>query len=201
MVCSMLSAALLGLHWSGQLDAGEALVGAGTLLLAGVTAWLAQRTSEDVKRGRESVEVGRRGLELQDWPFLVAEPDRPAFDYSPTYDRETGELSGQPEWRCDVTIANYGRGPAIFDGASLKDASGNELVGGAWKVESIHLLGETELVGIGLGDHDAPAPKDGTLTLKLFYRSATGVRYETSHRLEIRPHGGAVRLDFKQVRI
>jgi hypothetical protein len=138
---------------------------------------------------------------MQDWPFLVATPDRPTFALSPTFDRDTQEPTGGPEWRCDVYLVNHGRGPAILDGASLHDEQGHELVASGWKVESIHLPGEDpELVGIGLGGNDPPRIGDGELVLRLLYRSATGVRYETSHRLEVASQERAIRLDFKQIR-
>jgi hypothetical protein len=194
--------AFLGLHWSGDINAGELLVGIGTLLLAAVTAWLARRTSEDVERGRESVAIAEKGLEMHDWPFLVAIPDRPTFALSPTYDRDTGEPTGDPEWRCDVKLVNHGRGPAILDGASLQNQQGDELVGQGWKVESILLPGEEpKLVGISLGDNDPPEPEGSELILRLLYRSATGIRYATSHRLEIASQLLAIRLDFKQTRM
>lgn len=198
----MVAATFLGLDWSGEINAGDLLVGVGTLLLAGVTAWLAKRTSDEVDRSQEGIEVAQRGLEMHDWPFLVASPDAPTFDLSPTYDRDTGEPSGDPEWRCDVNLINYGRGPAILDGASLRNEAGSELVNTAWVVESIHLPeDEPTLVGIGLGDTGDLPVTDAHLTLRLLYRSATGVRYETSHRLLVRAHQRAIRLDFKQTRL
>jgi len=130
------AASFLELNWDGRVSAGDALVGAGTLLLAGTTAWLARRTRQDVERNREGVEIAARGLEMHDWPFLVATPDRPTFVFSGVYDRDTGEPSGDPEWRCDVNVANHGRGPAIFDGVSLKGEGDQELVGTDWEVES-----------------------------------------------------------------
>jgi len=194
--------AFLGLDWSGEINAGDLLVGLGTLLLAGVTAWLAKRTSDEVDRSQEGIEVAQRGLEMHDWPFLVASPDSPTFELSPVFDRDTHEPVGDPEWRCDVKLTNFGRGPAILDGASLKDEAGAELVGTDWVVESIHLPDEEpELVGIGLGDAGSPPAADARLTLRLLYRSATGVRYATSHRLLVRERQRAIRLDFKQIRL
>jgi hypothetical protein len=198
----MLIGELFGWDWNGRIDAGEAVVGAGTLLLAAVTAWMARRTGQDVKRGRESVEIAQRALELEDKPFLVATPAVPAFEISAAVDRDTGEPAGGPEWRCDVELVNHGRGPAIFDGASLTDEGGREYVGPGWKVEGIYLPGETSrLEGIGLGASKPPKPEGGRLTLRLRYRSASGVRYETSHRMEIASQRRAIRLDFRQTRI
>jgi hypothetical protein len=188
----------LELKWDGRVSAGDALVGAGTLLLAVTTAWLARRTRQDVERNREGLEIAARGLEMHDWPFLVATPDRPTFAFSGVYDRDTGEPNGEPEWRCDLNVANHGRGPAIFDGVSLRDAGNQELVGTAWQVESIHLPGEEELLGVGLGTNEPPEVDGGILTLRLLYRSATGVRYVTSHRLQVASADRAIRLDFKQ---
>jgi hypothetical protein len=192
------AASFLELKWDGRVSAGDALVGAGTLLLAGTTAWLARRTRQDVERNSEGVEIAARGLEMHDWPFLVATPDRPTFVFSGVYDRDTGEPNGDPEWRCDVNVANHGRGPAIFDGVSLKDEGDRELVGTDWEVESIHLPGEEELFGVGLGTNEPPKVDSGILTLRLLYRSATGIRYETSHRLQVASADRAIRLDFKQ---
>jgi hypothetical protein len=196
----MLLGAFLDLQVSGDINAGELLVGVGTILLAGITAWLAKRTGEEVDRGRENVDLAARALEMHDWPFLVATPDRPTFGLSPIFDRDTGEPVGDPEWRCDAILVNHGRGPAILDGASLRDIHGREFVDVHWKVESIYLPGEEpRLAGIGLGFNE-PAP-GGVLTLRLLYRSATGTRYETSHRLEVAPRQRAIRLDFQQTRL
>jgi hypothetical protein len=84
----------------------------------------------------------------------------------------------------------------------LESHAGENLVDDDWKVEEIYPPGtEAKSVGVSLGAHEPP--NDGErATLRLLYRSAGGVRYETSHGLEILENPmRAIRLDFKQARI
>lgn len=188
-------------EWNGEIGAGDLLVGVGTLLLASVTAWLAKRTSADVKLSAESVAIAREAIDEQAKPFLVATPEQPGFDLSSTYERGTEEPTGAA-WLLYVSLENFGAGPAILDGVNLETSTGKNIVDDDWKVEEIYAPNvEAKSVGISLGPNEPP--NDGEqAALRLLYRSAGGVRYETSHGLEIRENPmRAIRLDFRQGRL
>lgn len=189
------------IEWNGELAAGDLLVGAATLILGGVTAWLARRTSADVKLSAENVALAREAIDEQMKPFLVATPEKPGFDLSSTYDRGVAELTGAA-WLCYVALENFGRGPAILDGLTLETEQEENLVDDEWKVEEIYLPdSDPKSIGISLGKNEPPE-EGKLLVLSLFYRSAAGQHYETTHRLEVRENPmQAIRLDLRQGKI
>lgn len=192
----MLSAEIV--NWNSEVGLGELIVGVATLLLAGTTVWLARRTSADVKLSGKSVDLAREAIDEQSKPFLVASLDEPTFDMSPVFER--GDQSNPIDfvWLLYVDLENHGRGPAILDGVELLEVEGKNLVEVDWKVESIFVPDSgpkpwaVELAG-------EPPHGGSKLALKLLYRSATGVRYETSHDVEVREGPQrAIRLNFRQ---
>lgn len=183
-----------GITISGDVPLGDLIVGVGTLALAIVTWFLARRTGEEVELTRENVELTRESIEAVDRPFVVAAPER--FELTPMFTRGEEEPSNV-EWALFADLTNLGRGPAIFDGVVLENEDGSELVGEEWKVEMALVPSEESRVGIGLSDREPP-DQGTTITLRLLYRSASGVRYQTSHHLEVGSQAEVTRLDFRR---
>lgn len=102
-------------------------------------------------------------------------------------------------WLFYADLTNFGAGIAILDGVAFENSAGEDLVDADWKVEEIYAPEvDSRSVGISLGSNEPPGEGEQAL-LRLFYRSAGGVRYETSHRLELRENPmRAIRLDFRQ---
>jgi hypothetical protein len=168
-----------------EITIGELLVGVGTLALACVTWWLAHRTSQQVELTRESIEAIDR-------PFLVATTEK--FDLTPTFEGGSSEPTGD-EWVLYAKLENFGKGPAVFDGMSLRDPSGNELAAQSWTTDSILKEGESLDVGIPISE---PAHEGTILKLRTYYRSASGVRYQTTHGLEVAKHDRVHRQTFQR---
>lgn len=176
---------LLGVALNCEITIGELIVGIGTLALAGVTWWLASRTSAEVELTRESIEAIDR-------PFLVAETEN--FDITPALERGSREPTGD-HWILYAKLENFGKGPAIFDGIGLRDANENELADQSWTTDSILKEGDSIDVGIPVTH---PADEGASLRLRLYYRSASGARYQTIHELEVIAQNHVARRTFQR---
>lgn len=176
-------AAWIEIDWT--ITLGELLVGLGTLALAGVT-WQLAKSSD-------------KSLEALDLPFLLAAPDRNgAFGFSPVF--EEGPEPVDAEWIFSIELTNLGSGPAIFDGVELLDEKGEDQVKQDWEVDFlIRPKDDAQPVGIPLKG-DPPAPSSH-LTLRTFYRSASGNRYVTVHRVRVGRQGRAHRLKFRREKV
>jgi hypothetical protein len=166
---------------------GDLIVGIGTLALAGVT-WQLAKSSE-------------RSLEALDLPFLLATPDRDrAYDLTPVF--EEGEEPVDFEWALFVELVNLGAGPAILDGIGLtEDTTGEELVKEDWEVDWLIKAGDESPLTTGVPlRKDFPDP-GSSLTLKVYYRSASGNRYVTLHQIRVRKPPHAHRLNFRRERL
>lgn len=183
---------MIDVIWS--ISVGDLVVGVGTLALAVATGLLARHARREVDVSRTNLDLTRDSIEALDRPFLIASPD--IFDYTPTKDLDTGIVSSA-ELALFVDLQNLGRGPAILDGASLTNEDGREMVSGSWSVESAFTAGEERSFGIGMGDVAYPVEGE-RLLLRLYYRSASATRYETSHHIRVGRQARATRLDFKR---
>lgn len=167
------------------LSLGDLLVGLGTLGLAGVT-WQLAKSSQ-------------KSLEALDLPFLLAIPDRDrALDLSPVF--EDGPEPVDFEWTLFVDLTNLGSGPAIFDGMSLLDEHGEELVKQDWEVDFL-IRAEDEDQSVGIPLKEEPPAKSSDLTLRIFYRSASGNRYATVHQIRVGKPPRAHRLKFRREKV
>jgi hypothetical protein len=201
----------LAVSITADLSLGDLIVGVGTAALAAMTYLLARKAGQEVDLARQglsltsdSIQVTRDSIEALDRPFLVATPQATtpsgtAFELQPTED-EYGEVDlSDPtgEWALFAYVQNHGRGPAILDGVSIHDEARQERVPGDWRVEMFLPPDEpAQLIIAGTWAENEPPEERDELILRLFYRSASGVRYETAHRLRVEQQHGATRLDF-----
>jgi len=171
------------IEWSASF--GEMIVAVGTLFLAVVT-WQLAKSSE-------------RSLEALDLPFLLATPNREiAFDLGTVVD-DHGEAV-DAEWVLYVELVNLGAGPAILDGVCLMDDATNaDLVKENWEVDWLIKAG-AEVDGWKIPLRHDPPSHGGLLTLKVYYRSASGNRYQTLHQIRVGKQPHAHRLSFKRER-
>jgi hypothetical protein len=166
-----------------KISLGDLIVGIGTLALAVVTWQLAKSSN--------------RSLEALDLPFLLATPDRDrAFDFAPVF--EEGEEPVGAEWMLSVELVNLGAGPAIMDGIDLADdQDGTELVKKDWEVDWL-IKANQDAVTVGIPLKGEPPDQASLLTLHIYYRSASGVRYVTTHQIRVGKQQRAHRLTFKR---
>lgn len=165
------------------LSLGDLVVGAGTLFLALVTWRLAKSTAASV--------------EALDLPFLLATPDsQGAFNLQAV---DPGDKDTDVEWALSVELKNLGSGPAILDGIDLyRKADYKNLLKAGWNVDR-PVLPEEEGLNIGIPlEADAGTEEFSPFVLKIFHRSASGLRYVTNHEMEQIRNMGARRLRFER---
>jgi hypothetical protein len=190
-------ATLLGIHLTGEMTAGELAVAVGTLMLAGFTGWLAFGTRREARLAEQGLALTRESIEATETPFLVMtpDPDDRAIDLS-------ADGSDDPDWYLLVKFENPGKGPAIVDQISVRDSEGNELVTTDRYRESIYRPGESSPdMAIVLGNLDELPGVGGRFEVRAYYRSVSGARYVTLHRLEVGERQRVARLDFLRWRV
>lgn len=107
--------AFLDFSWNGEVGAGDALVGAGTLALAWFTWRLARQTKADVDASRDSIAVSREAIEAADMPFVIPTPVPTSSPFSIRKDGPATisfEQAGSTHW-LNLRLWNLGKGPAI----------------------------------------------------------------------------------------
>jgi hypothetical protein len=172
--------AFLGITVDYKLTLGDAIVGAGTLLLAVFTGWLAWQTRREVKKTDQSIALARESIEAQDMPYVIVMPQ----------DRSTIEITGPhdvpPRWLLKVRLWNIGRGPAIVGDIRIaSEPDGAELVDYQWAQRPVAAGGKRDSALGFAGPSDDFEDAEGTLTLRVYYRHASGARYMTTSRLEV----------------
>jgi len=163
------------------LSLGDLIVGAGTLLLAFVTWQLARSTAASV--------------EAMDLPFLLGSFDREGAFSLGADDPEADD--SEVYWALSVAVTDLGSSPAILDGIELQTKNGSRrLLKEGWNIDRPVLAEEKDLhLGIPL-EVDAGGDEFSPFVLEIFYRSASGQRYVTSHEMEQIRHLGVRRLKF-----
>jgi hypothetical protein len=153
------------LHITSEMTAGELLVGLGTLALASFTAWLARRTSAEVQISEAQMKLSYESIEALDRPFVV--PERPTSKGIVVRD---GHLTAK--------LRNYGKGPALVEEIQLVDDLSLQYLKNPFEnsVRAIAPAGELAL--------RAPLAvrqlhEGAKLDFRVFYRSASGIRYVT----------------------
>lgn len=99
------------------------------------------------------------------------------------------------EWRLSARVENFGKGPAILEGGIVLPFGQDPSTGPSpiWKNEVPFRAGESRNQGFG-GLLDEPATGE-SLTLFIYYRSASGAKYATQHRLRVGKRNDVSRLD------
>lgn len=169
------------IHVSSDMTAGDLVVGVGTLALASFTWLLARRTSAEVKvseeqmrLSRKSIELSRASIEAIDQPFLVPQP-RSADGAARVYNAFL-----------QLSIANYGKGAAVFESIALFTPDLINLVTTPPDIVRVipvdRPLEVVEPVDVSVW------PAEGTrLNLRITYRSSSGTRYVTDSTVEDTP--------------
>jgi hypothetical protein len=171
-------------------------VGIGTGALAWVTAKLAHRTKEEVDLSREGLSLTRESIEALDIPFLVASFDLeyPNLNLSPVFEGDREEPV-DAEWTIALKVENVGRGPAVLFGAIATSPGAEEGSEGRWAVEMV--LKPDEMQELSVSTTVDPNP-GRELSVLLFYRSASGIRYVTKHRIRVLKNGRTARMDIRR---
>jgi hypothetical protein len=169
-----------------EIELGDLVVGAATLLLALGTFLLARSSS--------------KSLEALDLPFVIATPERGdgAFELMPI--GPVGHPPDEAGWALSVELANLGAGPGIVELIEIHETeTGGQINDADWEVDEVLAKGQTKDVGIPL--REAP-PSEGTwLSVDVYYRSASGRSYKTIHKIRIARNQGAVRRTFRRVKL
>jgi hypothetical protein len=182
------------LRISGDMTAGELLVGVGTLALAAFTAWLAARTSAEVKVSEEQIRLSREGIEALDRPFIIASPDE---EHSLLGFAEVGPQHAG--WRFVYRLWNIGKGPAIVENMSLVDASTQrEYLTSNEKMERPVAMQPPVYDGLSQLVSNSPPGAGAELILRITYRSASGTRYVTSSRVQVTGNLSCICTDFQR---
>jgi hypothetical protein len=178
-MCDLI-ANFLGLSISGDLTAGDAIVGGATLALAFFTWRLARQTRKDVELTRESIDV-------LDMPYVIAspQPNRRALEFEVTRGQEWGLLH--------LRLWNIGKGPAIVSDVRL-EVNSDDLV---LPLDMQHAVaaGTARDTGLELStswpDDGAEEPFDAALTI--YYSHASGPEYMTQSIVNLRNDWGYCR--------
>lgn len=164
------------IHITPEMTAGELVVGIGTLALAGFTAWLAWRTSAEVTASEEQIRLSRESIEAQERPFIVASGNTTANGALRFLDK-----------LFFFGISNMGKGAAVVEGVVFQTSSGENLFDSP--LESIPVVAPDSAVNLRMPSARG-TPNTGTeLTLRVWYRSASGSRYLSESRLEVGDRG------------
>lgn len=184
----------LCLEVTGEMTAGDLLVGVGTLLLAAFTFRLAQRTSREVTLTEEALALNRESIEALDRPFVIATPDG---NHHLLGFKELG--SEHPGWRFVFRLWNMGKGPAIVEHMSLVESfrhheylTGDESMERAVAMDPPVFDGLSRLVG------NAPPGPNADLVLRIHYRSASGVGYVTTSKVHVTNDLSCICTDFRR---
>lgn len=183
------------LHLTGEMTAGELLVGMGTLALAIFTAWLAKRTSREVELNEHGLRLTRESIEAIDRPFVIASANN---HYNALAFLDPG--GEHPGMRFAYCLWNLGKGPAIVEQVSLRDSAGTEYL------TEIDGLERAIAVAPGIRDELTPfaggVPGVGAeLRLSIRYRSASGRRYRTESALLVNDRLWCTCRDFRRKEI
>jgi hypothetical protein len=185
--------AQLPLEISGDMSAGELLVGIGTLLLALFTYRLARRTSDVAELTESGLALSRESIEALDRPFIIASPGEPhrLLGFSDKLGPE------HPGWRFVFRLWNLGKGPAIVENMPLIDSvtehnylTVNETMERAVAMQPPVYDGLSTLVD------NSPPGAGAELTLRITYRSASGARYVTISRVMVTEDLSCICADF-----
>jgi hypothetical protein len=177
-------------------DASQIAVGVGTGALAWVTSKLAHRTKEEVDLSREGLSLTRESIEALDIPFLVASFDLeyPNLNLSPVFEGDREEPV-DAEWRIAMELENVGRGPAVLFGAIATSPDAATSSEGLWRVEMVLKPGEVQELSVSTTVDPTPGQE---LLVLLYYRSASGIRYVTKHRIRVLKNGRTARIDIRR---
>ncbi|HEV7481503.1 MAG TPA: hypothetical protein VGO13_00185 [Solirubrobacterales bacterium] len=163
-----------------EMTAGDALVGAGTILLAGFTGLLAKKTSGEVELTKRGLDLTRESIEAADRPFVIATPneERQAIGFL-----DPGP--GHDGIRFVYRLWNIGKGPAIVAHVSLVDAtSGREYLSEEGQFERAVAIAPAGRDELGLLVDGAPGV-GAELILQVNYRSAAGNEYMTRSQVAV----------------
>jgi hypothetical protein len=177
-----------------EMTAGDLLVGLGTLLLATFTWNLARRTSKAVKISEVGLELSRESIEALDRPFVIATPDgnRSLLGFA-----EVGPE--HPGWRFVYRLWNLGKGPAIVDAMSLVDAvSQREHLTQDELMERPVAMTPPVYDGLSRLEGNSPPATGSELTLRIWYRTASGTRYVSISRVKVTGNLSCICTDFRQ---
>jgi hypothetical protein len=175
----------VAVHISGEMTAGDVVVGVGTLLLAAFTGLLAHRTRQDVDASRDSIDLARQEVELtreslstQARPALIPGLGRHGGASVPDAITSTRLLYDGHRNHLVVNVRNAGRGPALFVRISL-EPTGNSPENGPLAA----MAPGDEVQLIFAGEHDQPS----RWQVLLDYRDLAGQTYSTAIGIETTP--------------
>ncbi len=160
-----LSHGMAFLHITSEMTAGEFLVGVGTLALATFTAWLARRTSAEVQVSEKQMRLSHESIEALDRPFIV--PERRA---------NRGILIG--DGHLTAKLCNHGKGSALVEEVQLVSDAWTQYLQNPFE-NSVRAIAPAGELAIRIPLTQSPPPEGGELAFRVFYRSASGVRYVT----------------------
>ncbi len=170
-----------------DINLGEAVVGAGTLLLALFTWRLARQT-------RSAVKLSRQSIEAQDMPFVIAvtNPNQHWFGEGPSeasymwwFRLDDVEGVGKVEG-LQVRLWNVGRGPAIVRDVRL-DLGGVELLS-ALDAEIAVAPGGPHDLPLRLVADELPGGNQSGV-LRIYYAHMSGQEYMTRSMVRIGDKG------------
>ena len=166
-----------------DIDLGDMVIGLATLLLAVGTFMLARSSA--------------KSLESLDMPFVIATPDRAEGAFDLIGVGASGKPPTDVRWSLSAELANLGAGPGILEKIDIRESkSGRPVTDGAWEVDEPLEKGERKDVAIPL---ESEPPNEGALlTLDIYYRSASGRPYTTTHRIRVGKNQSAIRRTFKR---
>jgi hypothetical protein len=184
--------AFLDLSWHGEIAAGDALVGLGTLALAWFTWRLARQTKADV-------ETSQHAIEAADMPYVIATPVstkeqvfmRRSRERGPTLlvKQHLGFVDGDGGPDVEMRLWNVGKGPAIVKHVQL-DINDRQVTGhlstqypiAPAQVADIRL--ETLIKSVDdLKIREHPMMMRGRL--RIVYAHASGTSYETNSMVHV----------------
>ncbi len=213
-----MTAAFLGITVDSEINLGDLIVGLGTGLLAGFTGWLAYQTRKavgytkrSVAASEQEIKLARQNIEAQDRPFVIPTRQMERIkDVNHTLIREEPipirfiNPEQRDHWRFQVRLWNMGKGPAVVTGIFitervpprrqvLAELDGEIAIHAPHGVSDRHfdLTTPTQL----------PEPSEDALwRLRIAYRDATGVEYETTSLLQVSDDLTCSCIDFRQSR-
>jgi hypothetical protein len=153
-------------HIHPDMTVGDLIVGVGTAALASFTFLLASGTRRQIRLTRESIEAIDR-------PFVIVSRRR----------KHLAHLTGNV---MEFAVSNLGKGPGIVEEVELLSSSGANVF--PERMREVRSLAVSNVADLTMELGDVPIEGD-ELTLRVWYRSASGTCYRTDSLLRLAEDG------------
>jgi hypothetical protein len=176
-------ATLLHLSWNGEIGAGDALVGAGTLGLAWFTWRLARQTQADVA-------TSQRAIEAADMPYVIAVPVASRLVSEGAGKGHMGFVTpAQGPVVVEMQLENIGKGPAVVVDVRLQIGPFGDVTAipdqpqplGAGRIADIRLQAFQNHEELRHPDH----PGFSAGMMRIYYTHASGTLYQTASAVDL----------------